>query len=132
MEAHLARMEGDNKARREKMDETVAIRARTKARQEKLNANRKTAKVDIIEEMNARHTEMMAWLPDRNDTREETMACQENTEAHLEEKEDPTSEDMEAEVAHEEVPVEDAARMLVGEPRNRRKDRRNLAAGRHQ
>jgi hypothetical protein len=36
--------------------------------------------------------------------------------------------DMEPEVAQE-VPKEDAARMPVGEPRNRRRDRRNLAAG---
>jgi hypothetical protein len=34
---------------------------------------------------------------------------------------------MEPEVAHKEVPVEDAARMPVGEPRNRIRDRRNLA-----
>jgi hypothetical protein len=54
------------------------------------------------------------------------MACQENMEARLEGKEKPTSEDMEPEVAHEEDKAEDAAVMPVGEPRNRRRDRRKL------
>jgi hypothetical protein len=43
-----------------------------------------------------------------------------------------TSEDMEHEVAHEEVPKEDATVIPVGEPGNRRRDQRNLAAGCHQ
>jgi hypothetical protein len=58
--------------------------------------------------------EMMAWLTDRNDTRKEAMTCLEKTKARLG-KEEPASEDMEPEVA-------DAARMPVGEPRNRRRD----------
>jgi hypothetical protein len=41
--------------------------------------------------------------------------------------EEPTSVDMEPEVAREEVPREHAAIMPVGEPRKRRRDR-NLAA----
>jgi hypothetical protein len=57
------------------------------------------------------------------DTREETMAYQEKTEARLE-GEEPTSVDMEPE-----VPREDDEMMPVGEPRKRRRDR-NLAAGR--
>jgi hypothetical protein len=61
------------------------------------------------------------------DNREETMACQEKTEAHLQG--EPASEDMTSEVAHEqEVPREDAEVMPVGEPRKRRRDGRNLAA----
>jgi hypothetical protein len=39
---------------------------------------------------------------------------------------------MEPEVAHEEVPVEDAARMPVGELKNRRRNRRHLVAERRQ
>jgi hypothetical protein len=39
---------------------------------------------------------------------------------------------MKPEVAHEEVPLEDAARMPVGELWKRRRDRRYLAAGRPQ
>jgi hypothetical protein len=39
---------------------------------------------------------------------------------------------MKPEVAHQEVPREDAEEMPVGEPRKRRRDGRNLAAGRRQ
>jgi hypothetical protein len=125
MDAHQARINAETEAFRA---ETEAIQARTKARQEKLDANKKTANIDIIEEMDAKHKK----VTDRNDNREETVACQEKTEARLEGKEEATSVDMEPEVAHEEVPVEDAVVMPVGEPRKRRRDRRNLAAGRHQ
>jgi hypothetical protein len=52
-------------------------------------------------------------------------------EARLEE-EKPASMEMKHEVAHEEVPVENAARMPVGEPRKRCRDRRHLAAQRRQ
>jgi hypothetical protein len=68
--------------------------------------------------MDASHNKMMTWLTDTNDNREETMACQEKTEAPLEE-EEPTSVDMEAEVVHEEAPKEDAE--LMPAPRNRRR-----------
>jgi hypothetical protein len=87
------------------------------------------------ERMYANHEKMMArmgaLIADMKYSREETMVCQEKMEAHLKGKEEPTSMDMEPEVAQE-VPVEDAAVMPVGEPRNRRRDRRNLAAGRRQ
>jgi hypothetical protein len=46
--------------------------------------------------------------------------------------EEPTSVDMEPEMAHEEVPKEEAVVMPVGEPRDRRRDRRHLAAQRRQ
>jgi hypothetical protein len=60
------------------------------------------------------------------------MACQETMEARLE-AEEPTSVDMTPEVADDqEVPVEDAVEMPVGEPRKRRRDGRNLAAVRRQ
>jgi hypothetical protein len=68
---------------------------------------------------------------DMKNTREETMACQEKTEVRLGE-EEPTSVEMKPEVAHEEVPVEDAAMTPVGKPRKRRRDRRHRAAGRRQ
>jgi hypothetical protein len=48
-------------------------------------------------------------------------ACQEKTEVRLEE-EDPTSMEMKPEVVHEEVSLEDAARMPVEEPRKRSRD----------
>jgi hypothetical protein len=111
--ATMIAWETEDKAQREMEAKTEAIRA-------KMNVN--------LTKMTAR---MDAWLTDTNDNPEETMACQEKTEECLEE-EEPTSEDMEPEVAHEEVPVEDAARMPVREPRNRRRDQRNLATERHQ
>jgi hypothetical protein len=49
------------------------------------------------------------------------MACLEMTEALLE-VEKPASVEMKPEVAHEEVPLEDAAVMPVEEPRKRRRD----------
>jgi hypothetical protein len=59
------------------------------------------------------------------------MACQETMEARLGE-EEPVSEDMTPEVAHgQEVPLEDAVVMPVGEPRKRCRDR-HLAAQRRQ
>jgi hypothetical protein len=72
-----------------------------------------------------------AWLSDLKINRDETMACQETMEACLERKE-PASVEMKPELADKEVPLEDAKVMPVGEPRNRRRDRRNLAAGRRQ
>jgi hypothetical protein len=64
----LKTMLADDNAWREKMKaETEAIRARMKAHQEKLDTKRKTAKIDTIEEMDARHKEMTAWLTDTND-----------------------------------------------------------------
>jgi plastocyanin len=44
----------------------------------------------------------------------------------------PASVEIKPEAAHEEVPPEDAVVMPVGEPRNRHRDRRNLAAVRRQ
>jgi hypothetical protein len=68
-----------------KMDtETAAIRARTKARQDKM---------------------MEAYL---NACRKETVTCQETIEAHLGCKE-PSPKEMESQVEHREVPMEEAA-----------------------
>jgi hypothetical protein len=70
-----------------------------------------------------------AYMTDIMDNREETMACQEKTEARLQA--EPTSEDMTPEVAHgQEVPREDAEVMPVGEPRKRRRDRHLAAVSR--
>jgi hypothetical protein len=86
----------------------------------------------IQESMDAMHKKMMArmdaWLTDMNDNREQTIACQETMDACLECKE-PGSAEMKLEVADEEVPLEDAGRMPVGEPRKWRRDR-NLDARR--
>jgi hypothetical protein len=98
-----------------------------KANQAKMDANLKFMR----QEMNAGHKEIMAWLKDLKINGEETMTCQEKTEVRLEE-EEPTSVEMKPEVAHEEVPLEDAVVMPVGEPRKRRRDQRHLAAQRRQ
>jgi hypothetical protein len=65
-------------------------------------------------------------------SREEMMACEEKTEIRLEDVEEPASVDVTPEVTNEEVPVQDAERMPVGEPRKKRRDRRRLAAERRQ
>jgi hypothetical protein len=83
-----------------------------------INANMET----LMARMDASHKKMTAWLSDTNDNREETMACQETMETRLEEKK-PASMEKKPE-------VEDAARMPVGEPRNRRREERNLDARR--
>jgi hypothetical protein len=70
---------------------------------------------------------MDACMADMKYNRKETMAYQEKTEALLQDK--PASVDMTSEVAHEqEVPMEDALEMPVGEPRKRRRNERHLAA----
>jgi hypothetical protein len=86
----------------------------------------------IIEaRMDANHEKMMAFMANVKYSREETMACQETMEARLG-KEEPASEDLTPEVAHEqEVPKEDTVILPVGEPRKMRRDR-YLAAVRRQ
>jgi hypothetical protein len=65
--------------------------------------------------------------------REETMACQGNMEARLEAEDKPASVDTTPDVARDqEVPVEDAEVMPVGEPKKRHRDRRHLATVRRQ
>jgi hypothetical protein len=96
---------------------------------ELLLAMREDMKADhkeMMARMNTGNKEMMAWLKDLKINGEETMVRQEKTEVRLEE-EEPTSVDMKPEVAHEKVPLENATRMPVGEPRKRRRDR-NLDA----
>jgi hypothetical protein len=64
------------------------------------------AKIDgRLEKMDNSHMEMVSAF--KPEIEEETMACQETTEARLEE-EKPTSVDRKPEAAEEEVPVEDA------------------------
>jgi hypothetical protein len=75
--------------------------------------------------------ELKSAIKDLKSNGEETMACQEKTEARLQG--EPASEDMTPEVAHEqEFPLEDAIVMPVGEPRKMRRDRRYMAAQRRQ
>jgi hypothetical protein len=133
--ANHEKMEADRKTDKEHMlaemkanqAKADALQAKMESNLEKMDANLKS----MQERMNTGHKEMMAWLKDLKINGEETMACQENTEARLQG--EPASEDMTLEVAHEqEVPVEDATRMPVGEPRKRRRDRRHLAAQRRQ
>jgi hypothetical protein len=90
-----------------------------------------------LEKMMARMAaDSKAWREEmeasRNARRKETMACQETMEARLE-VEEPASVDTTPEVADDqEVPVEDDEEMPAGEPRKRRRDRRNLTAVRRQ
>jgi hypothetical protein len=78
--------------------------------------------------MDANHEEMMgtirAWRQtDTKDNKEEAMACEEKTEVRLEEEEKPASVEMKPEVAEEqEVPVQDAEVVPVGEPGKKRQD----------
>jgi ABC-type Zn2+ transport system substrate-binding protein/surface adhesin len=125
MVANQARMEAEDKAWWEEMEarrnawrkETTACQAAMESNLEKMDANLKS----MQERMNAGHKEIMAWLKDLKINGEETMACQEKTEARLQGQ--PASEDMTLEVAHEhEVPLEDAVVMPVGEPRKRHWD----------
>jgi hypothetical protein len=101
------------------------------ANQAKANADRKAYREDLKE----MRTIIKAWSSDLEadgENRKETMACQEKTEARLEE-DKPASVDRTPEVTQEqEVSREDAVDMPVGEPRKRRRDRRNLAAVRRQ
>jgi hypothetical protein len=99
-----------------------------KSMQEQLRTN--GTKLDKIlaedktwrEKMKAETEAIRAETKANMDTREETMACQEMMEACLECKK-PASVNMTPEVAHEqEVPLEDAATIPVGEPRKRRRD----------
>jgi hypothetical protein len=88
----------------------------------KIKAN-KTMLAEMIARMDARREDMEA---SRNSWRKETMSYQETTEARLEE-DKPASVDTTPEVVHEqEVPRENAIEMPVGEPRKRRRDRRQI------
>jgi hypothetical protein len=158
----LEKLDADSKAWRDEIRaETEAIRARTKAmREERMKANREACMADIKndrKETTACQDAMEANLEtiepnpagneaavERRETlneevavhplracRNETMACQKKTEARLQR--EPASEDMTLEVAHEqEVPLDDAVAIPVGEPRKGRRDRRHLAAGHRQ
>jgi hypothetical protein len=64
----------------------------------------------------------------RRACQDERTTCQETMEACLEGKEEPASMELKPEVADEEVPLEDAVVMTVGEPRKRRRDQLHLAA----
>jgi hypothetical protein len=89
------------------------------------------------EDIRANHEKRMAIIrawgqTDTKDNEEEAMACKEKTEVRLEEEEEPTSVEIKPEVADDqEVPVQDAEVVPVGEPGKKRRDRR-LAAKRRQ
>jgi hypothetical protein len=96
-----------------------------KSGQEKMRKEIKSGEAEI-------RAIIKAWSSDLKINREETMACQEKTEARLEE-EELASVDIIPEVAQEqEVTLEDAVEMPVREPKKGRRDRRNLAAVRRQ
>jgi hypothetical protein len=87
-----------------------------------------TARMDA--KIGSMKAELKSAIEDLKTFGEETMACQEKTEARLQE--EAASQDMTPEVAHEEIPGEDTVDMPGGEPRKRRRDRRHLAAVRRQ
>jgi hypothetical protein len=116
-----------------KMDEN---QAKADDNQAKADANHETMLAEIKADRKAHrkdHEEMMATIRAgrQKDNEAEAMACEEKTEVRLGETEEPASVDVTPEVADEEVPVQDAARMPVGEPRKKRRDR-YLAAVRRQ
>jgi hypothetical protein len=97
----------------------------------KREANRKANHEEMMAMIKAWGKALDAWPTDIKNDRKETMACQGNMEAHLEE-DKPASVETTPEVADDqEVPVEDAVEMPAGEPRKRRRDR-HLAAVRRQ
>jgi hypothetical protein len=112
-DAHLAKMEA-------RMD------ANTKAMQENQETTaRMDAKIGSMED------ELISTIKHFKFNGRKMPACQGTMEARLE-AEEPASVDMTPEVADDqEVPVEDAEVMPAGEPRKRRRDRRNLAAVRN-
>jgi hypothetical protein len=90
----------------------------------RMDANMKAWREKADEDMKAWREEIRSVLFETTNPRKETMACQE-MEAHQEEKM-PTLVDMKPEAAQqEEVPVEDAEVMPVGEPRKKRRRDRN-------
>jgi hypothetical protein len=82
---------------------------------------------EMMKMMDISHMEMVAENKPERDM--EAMACRETMEARLEEKE-PTSVETKPEVAQQEVPVEDADVMLVGEPKKKRHRDQKLAVER--
>jgi hypothetical protein len=95
----------------------------------KMEADRK-ADHEMMAKMKAWGGTLDAWSTD-TDNGEQTMACQETMEVHLEE-EKRASMELKSEVAQQEVQREDAVFMPVGELRKRRRDQRHLAAQRRQ
>jgi hypothetical protein len=157
----LARMEAEDKAWREVIRaETEAIRARTNAmREERMKANMDACMEDIkndrkettaCQDAMEANLETMEPNPGGNEVvverretlneegtvctlracRNETMANQETMEARLK-KDKPTSMELKPEVADEEVTLENAVLVPVGEPRKMRWDR-HVAAQRRQ
>jgi hypothetical protein len=93
---------------------TEAIKARTRAMRKKMGAS---------------HMDMVSAF--KPEIEEETMACREMTEARPEEEKMLTLVNMKPEmVEQQEVPVEDAEVMPVGEPKKKRRRDRKLAAER--
>jgi hypothetical protein len=125
MDANQDKADTDRKNDRENLKGIIEdMRKEIKSGQEKIRREIKSGQTEM-------RAIIKAWSSDLKINREETMACQDTMEALLEE-DKPASVDMTPEVAHEqEVPVEDATVMPVGEPRKRRRDR-NLAAQRRQ
>jgi hypothetical protein len=151
-EEMLAEIKADRKADKEEM--LAEIKADRKADKEEMlaaiNANEEmTARMDAkigsmhdelkstIEEgikdaMQSMQAALKSAIKEAKFNREETMACQGNMGAHLEEVK-PASVDTTPEVADDrEIPVEDAEVWSVAEPRKRRWDGQNLVAVRRQ
>jgi hypothetical protein len=99
-------------------EETRAIQAMTEVTQADTKVI-KTRTAAMQEKMGASNMEMVSAF--KPEIEEETMGCREMTEVHLEE-EKPASVDTKPEAAQqEEVPVENAKVMPVGEPKKKRR-----------
>jgi hypothetical protein len=102
------------------------MEANRRADMEEMNANNKRMLAEMQDKMEANmgsiRDELKSTIKNFKFDGEETTACQETMEARLEGKEEPASEEMKPEVAHQEVPWEDAKEMPVGEPRKRRRN----------
>jgi hypothetical protein len=124
--AMLTRMQKRMINREDFKEMTARMDANRKTDKEKMNANIKTMLAEILEKADASHKEAEAM---RNVIKT-NQAELKSAIAQIEWKK-LASVEMKPEAAHEGVTVEDAARMPVGEPTKRRRDR-NLAAQRRQ
>jgi hypothetical protein len=146
--AYQAKMDADGKTEKEEMlkkmrawgekldEETRAILAETRAieaRTAAMRDKRLEGNMNVWQEETTACQDAMETNPrDKcvNDNHNEILACRETVEACLEERK-PTSPDRKPEAAQkDEVPVDDAEVMPVGEPKKKRRRDRKLAAER--
>jgi hypothetical protein len=99
------------------------------ANQVKTNAHLKEMREEIKSGQAVIRSIVNTWKADITKDRKETMSCEVTTVACLDSK-DLNPEDMESEVEHQEVPMEEAAVISSGTIKKRHRGR-HLAAGQH-